>query len=176
LKEEEIMKLKAEMDTALRAKDLELTGVNTRLELETARWASELAPTEEASATLWAVVQEHDIPLTNDFDTTIPVLADSISFFIENTLNRVQELRDSVREQRGLSKTLKESHAEAEALRKEVQYLQNQSRVSHFISINLKNLFKRYRRNNPKGSQSSLPSILQPSIRRSNTKVMRRRS
>jgi len=148
LKEQELTKLRAEMDAALRAKDLELTKVNTRFELEKARWASEVAPTEEASATLWAVVQEHDIPLPSDSDTTIPILAESISFFIENTLNTVRELRDAVREQRELSNTLRESRAETESLRKEVQYLENQSRVRHFISTNLVNpLNERYRSN-----------------------------
>jgi len=131
LKEQELAKFKAEMDAALRAKDLELTKVNTRFELEKATWANDLAPTEEASATLWAVVQEHDIPLPSDSDTTIPVLAESISFFVENALDTVRELRDSVREQRELSNTLRESRAEAEGLRKEVQYLENQSRVCH---------------------------------------------
>lgn len=148
LKEKELAKLRAEMDAALRAKDLELTKVNTRFELEKARWASELAPTEEASATLWAVVQEHDIPLPSDSDTTVPILAESISFFIENTLNTVRELRDAVREQRELSNTLRESRAETESLRKEVQYLENQSRVRHFIPTNLVNpLNQRYRSN-----------------------------
>ena len=131
LREQELAKLKAEVDAALRAKDLELAGVNTRFELEKARLAAELAPTEEASATLWAVVQEHDISLPSDSETTIPVLAESISFFIDNTLNTVQELRDSVREQRELSNTLRGSCVEAEALRKEVQYLENQSRVCY---------------------------------------------
>ena len=132
LKEQELIKLKAEMDAALRTKDLELTKVNTRFELEKAGWASELAPTEEASATLWAVVQEHDIPLPSDSDTTIPVLAESISFFIESTLDTVRELRGSAREQRELSNRFRESRAEAEALKKEVQYLENQSRVCCF--------------------------------------------
>lgn len=144
LQEQEFAKLKAEMDVALRAKDLELTKVNTRFELERARWASELAPTEEASATLWAVVQEHDIPLPSDSDTTIPVLAESISFFIENTLNTVRELRDAVCEQRELSNTLRESRAEAEALRKETRYLENQSRVRCFTSISLVNPFNEW--------------------------------
>ena len=128
-KEQELAKLKAEMDATLRAKDLELTKVNTRFELEKDRWASELAPTEEASATLWAVVQEHDIPLPSDSDTTIPILAESISFFVENTLDTVRELRDTVREQRELSNMLRESRVEAETLKREVQYLENQSRV-----------------------------------------------
>jgi len=132
LKEQELTKLKAEMDAALRAKDLELTKVNTRFELEKAGWASELAPTEDASATLWAVVQEHDIPLPSDSDTTIPVLAESISFFIESTLDAVQELRGSAREQRELSNKFRESRAEVEVLKKEVQYLENQSRVCCF--------------------------------------------
>lgn len=129
LKGQELTALKAEMDTVLRAKDSELTKVNTRFELEKTKWASERALAEEASATLWAVIQEHDIPLPSDSDATFPVLAESISFFIENTLNNVRELRDSVREQRELSNTLRESRAEADALRKEVQYLENQSRV-----------------------------------------------
>ena len=128
-KEQELAKLKAEMDATLRAKDLELTKINTHFELEKDRWASELVPTEEASATLWAVVQEHDIPLPSDSDTTIPILAESISFFVENTLDTVRELRDTVREQRELSNTLRESRAEAETLKREVQYLENQSRV-----------------------------------------------
>lgn len=148
LKEQELTKIRAEMDAALRAKDLELTKVNTRFELEKARWASEVAPTEEASATLWAVVQEHEIPLPSDCDTTVPILAESISFFIENTLNTVRELRYAVREQRELSNTLRESRAETESLRKEVQYLETQSRVRHFISTNLVNpLNERYRSN-----------------------------
>ena len=155
LKEQELAKLKAEMDAALRTKDLELTKVNTRFELERAKWASDLAPTEEASATLWAIVQEHDIPLPSDSDTTIPVLAESISFFIEGTLNTVRELRDAVREQRELSNTLRESRAEAETLRKEVQYLENQSRVCHFICINLVNLLNERCRSNLIGSSSS---------------------
>ena len=137
LKEQELTKLKAEMDAALRAKELELTKVNTRFELEKARWANELAPTEEVSATLWAVVQEHDIPLPSDSDTTIPVLAESISFFIENTLDTVRELRDSAGEQRELSNVLRESRAETEALKKEIQYLENQSRVCCFIPTSL---------------------------------------
>ena len=132
LKEQELTNLKAEMDAALRAKDLELTKVNTRFELEKAGWASELAPTEDASATLWAVVQEHDIPLPSDSDTTIPVLADAISSFIESTLDTLLELRHSAREQRDLSNKFMESRAEAEALKKEVQYLENQSRVCCF--------------------------------------------
>ena len=136
LKEQEITKLEAEMAAALRAKDLELVELNTRFEFEEARWASEMAPIEEASASLWALVQEHEIILPDDSDTTLPVLADSISFFIENTLNSVHELRESVRDQRQLSNTLKESRAETEALRKEVRYLENQSRVRRFISIN----------------------------------------
>jgi hypothetical protein len=173
LKEQELTKLKAEMDSALQAKDLELTQVNTRFEVEKARWASELAPMEEASATLWAVVQEHDIPLPSDFDTTIPVLAESITLFIDNTLNNVRELSDSVREQRKLSNTLKESHAEADALRKEVQYLENQSRVCHLISIHLANLSNKYHRNNLIGLPNSSPSRLQLSTRRSNTRVTR---
>jgi len=155
LKEQELSKLKAEMDAALRAKDLELTKVNTRFELEKVRWASELAPTEEASATLWAIVQEHDIPLPSDSDTTIPILAESISFFIENTLNTVRELRDAMHEQRELSNTLRESHAETETLRKEVQYLKNQSRVCHFISINLVTPLNERYRSNLIGSPSS---------------------
>ena len=155
LKEQEHAKLRVEMDAALRAKDLELTKVNTRFELEKARWASELAPTEEASATLWAIVQEHDIPLPSDSDTTIPILAESISFFIENTLNTVRELRDAVREQRELSSTLRESRAETEALRKEVHYLENQSRVRHFTSINLVNPLNERYRSNPIGSSNS---------------------
>ena len=171
LKEQELTKLRAEMDSALRAKDLEMTSVNARFELEKAGWAIELAPTEEASATLWAVVQEHDIPLADDFDTTIPVLAESISFFIEDTLNNVRKLGDSVREQRELSSTLKESRAEAEALRKEVQYLENQSRVCHFISVRSINLLKRCHRNNAIGSPSSSPSRPRLPTRRSNTKV-----
>ena len=175
LKEQEIATLKAEMDTALRAKDLELAEANTRFELETTRWANEMAPTEEASATLWAVVQEHDIALPDDFDTTLPVLAESISFFIENTLNGVQELRESVRKQRGLSNTLNESRAEAEALRKEIQYLENQSRVCHFIPIDWTSLPNGYRRNNPIGLPNSSPSILRLPTRRSNTKAMRQR-
>ena len=134
-KEQELAKLKTEMDATLRAKDLELTKVNTRFELEKARWATELAPMEEASATLWAVVQEHDIPLPNDSETTIPVLAESISFFMETTLDTVRELRNSVREQRELSNTLRDSRAETEALKKEVQYLENQSRVRCFTPI-----------------------------------------
>jgi chromosome segregation ATPase len=39
LKEQELAKLKAEMDVALRAKDLELIKVNSRFELEKAKWA-----------------------------------------------------------------------------------------------------------------------------------------
>lgn len=136
LREQEIAKLKAEMNAALREKDQELAKVNTRFELEEVRWASELAPMEEASAALWAVIQEHDIPLPDDSDMTIPILSESISFFIENTLNGVRELRESIREQRGLSDTLKESRAETDSLRKEVQYLENQSRVCYFIPIN----------------------------------------
>lgn len=135
LKDKEFAKHKAEMDTALRAKDLELTNANARFELEKAKWASELAPAEEASATLWAVVQEHDIPVSNDSDTTIPVLADSISLFIEDTLDTVRELRGSAREQRGLSSKLEESRAEAETLKREIRYLENQSRVCHFTPL-----------------------------------------
>ena len=175
LKEQEITKLKMEMEAALQAKDLELTKVNTRFELETARLASELAPAEEASATLWAVVQEHEVPLPSDSDPTIPVLAESISFFIEDTLNSVQELRQSVREQRQLSNALKESRAEVETMRKEVQYLENQSRVCRFASISLVNLLKRYYRNNPIGLPSSSPNKLRPPTRRLNTKAMQRR-
>jgi len=155
LREQELAKLRAEADAALRAKDLELTKVNTRFELEKALWAAELAPTEEASATLWAVVQEHDIPLPGDSDTTIPILAESISFFIDNTLNTVRELRDSAREQRELSNTLRESRAEAETLRKEVQYLEGQSRVCYFISVNLVDPPNGSYRSNPIGSSSS---------------------
>ena len=131
LKEQELTELKAEMDAALRAKDIKLTEANTHFELERGRL---LAPTEEGSASLWAVVQEHDIPLPADSDTTIPILAESISFFIENTLDSVH---DSIREQRELSNAVRESRAEAEALRKEVQYLESQSRVCHFIPTNL---------------------------------------
>jgi hypothetical protein len=134
LKEQEFAKLKAEMDAALRAKDLEFTELKARFELDKAVWASELAPAEEASATLWAVIQEHDIPLPDDSETTIPIFADAISLFVENTLDTVQELRDSVREQRELSSTLRESRGETAALKKEVQYLENQSRVRYPIS------------------------------------------
>lgn len=137
VKEQEFSKLRAEVDAALRAKDLELTNANNHFELERTRWENELAPTEEVSAILWAIVQEHDIPLPNDSETTIPDLAESISFFIENTLNTVRELRDSARERREISNALRESRAEAEALRKEVQYLENQSRVRYFISVSL---------------------------------------
>lgn len=144
LKEQELAKLRAEVDAALQAKDLELTELNTRFELERTSWEDGLAPTEEASAILWAVVQEHDIPLPNDSDTTIPVLAESISFFIENTLNIIHELRDSVREQREISNALRESRVEAEALRKEVQYFENQSRVRCFISVCPVYPFKEY--------------------------------
>ena len=155
LKEQELAELKAEMDAALRTKDLELTKVNTRFELEKARWASELAPTEEAAAALWAVVQEHDIPLPSDSDTTVPVLAESISFFIENTLNTVRELRDSMCEQRELSNALRDYRAENEALRKEVQYLENQTRVCYFTPASLVNLPNGYHRSNLIGSSSS---------------------
>lgn len=175
LKEQEITELKGEMDAALRAKDLELAEVNTRFELERTRWANELAPTEEASATLWAVVQEHDIPLPDDSDPTIPILAESISFFIEDTLNSVHELRGSVRDQRELSNALEESRTEAEALRKEVRYLENQSRVCRFISINLVIMLKRYHRSNPTGLPSSSPRTLQLPTRQSNIKATRRR-
>ena len=176
LKEEEITKLRAEMDAALQAKDLELTNANIRFELETARWANELAPAEDASATLWAVVQEHDIPLPDDSDTTIPVLAESISFFIENTLDSVRELRESLRGQRELSNTIKESREEAGALRKEIQYLENQSRVCRFISISSVNMLKGYHRNNPIGLLNLSPSRLRLPARRSNTRAMRQRS
>jgi DNA repair exonuclease SbcCD ATPase subunit len=176
LKEQEITTLRAEMDAALRAKDLEFTNANTRFELETARWANELAPAEEASATLWAVVQEHEIPLPEDSDTTIPVLAESISFFIENTLDSVQELRQSVREQRELSNTLNKSREEAEAMRKEVRYLENQSRVCHYISTSLVNLLNKYHRNNLIGLLNSSHSILRLPTRRLNTKATRQRS
>ena len=174
LKEQELTKLKAEMDATLRAKDLELTKVNTRFELEKAGWASALAPTEEASATLWAVVQEHDIPLPSDSDATIPVLAESISFFIENTLDTVRDLRDSVREQRELSNKFRESRAEAETLRKEVQYLENQSRVCCFTPTNQVNILNGYHRSNLIGSSSW--SVNRPRWPRQqlNTKATRR--
>lgn len=175
LREQELTKLKAEMDAALRAKDSELTRTNTRFELEKARWANELAPTEEASAALWAVAQEHDIPLPSDSDATIPVLAESISFFIENTLNNVRELRDSVREQREVSNTLRESRAEAEALRREVQYLENQSRVCGFSFIYWVNMLTGHYRTNPIGSLSSSPSRLQFPVPQSNIKATQQR-
>lgn len=157
LKEQEITELKAEMAAALRAKDLELSEINSRFELEEARWVSELAPMEEASATLWAVIQEHDVSLPSDSDTSLPVLAESISFFIENTTNSVQELHKTMRERQELSNALS---AEAETLRKEVRYLENQSRVCHFISIDLVTLLKRYHRNNSIGLPNSSPSKL----------------
>ena len=177
VKEQELVKLKAEMDAAVRAKDLEFTKANTRFELEKARLASELAPIEEASATLWAIVQEHDVPLPSDSDATVPVLAESISFFVENTLNTIRELRDSVREQRELSNTLRESRAETEALRKEVQYLEKQSRVCYFIFINVVNLLNdEYYRNNLIGLSNSSLSKPQRPRRQLNTKVMRQHS
>jgi len=174
VKEQELAKFKSEMDATLRAKDLELTKVNTRFELEKARWASELAPTEEASATLWAIVQEHDVPLPSDSDETIPVLAESISYFVENILNTVRELRDSVREQRELSNTLRESHAETEALKKEVQYLETQSRVCYLVSVSLVDpLNDKCYRNNLTGLSNLSLSKPQRPRQQSNTKATR---
>ena len=173
LMEQELTKLKAEADATLRAKDLELTKINTHYELEMARWASALAPAEEASASLWAVVQEHDIPLPDDSDMTIPILAESISFFIENTSDTVRELRESVREQRQLSNKFMESRAETETLKDEIKYLENQSRVRCLTLTNPVNPLNGCHRSNLIGlSNSSLNRLRRPR-RQLSTKVTR---